>query len=125
MSRLENTNDRGTAPGNPNRRALLAAVAVTALVVSGVWYCTAFAGDGRSRPEKPGQGEKKSDANPAKGNKPEPKDPAQAGLVQVFDLMEEMLKTMKNPNGPTPEDLNRLMQKTLQKTLEMHNQLGG
>jgi hypothetical protein len=125
MSWQENSNDKVRGPGKPNRRALVVAVAALAVAASAVWYCAAFAGDNHSRTEKPGQGDKKNDVNPAKADKPEPKAPGQQGMVHVFDLMEEMLKTMKNPNGPTPEDLNRMMQKTLQKTLEIHNQLGG
>jgi hypothetical protein len=96
-----------------------------ALAVGGVWYCAAFARDGAAKPENPGQGDKGGDANQARANKPQQQDPTQQAMGTVFEMMDDMLKLMRNPNGPTPEDLNRLMQKSLKKTLEIQQNLGG
>src|SRR5438874_1099591 len=60
---------------------------------------------------------------PAKADAP-PADPQQRMLQGQLDLMQEMLKSLQNPGGPTPADLNRIMQKAMQVTLAGQGQFG-
>jgi hypothetical protein len=67
----------------------------------------------------------KKDAPPAKQDKDAPPAarPAQDGQIE---LLEEMLKTLKNPGGPTTDDLERILLKAMQNPnlLTMPNQFG-
>jgi hypothetical protein len=61
-------------------------------------------------------GDDKKEVPPVKADKGNPQDskPVHAVPAEHLELLEEMFKLLKNSNGPTQEDLERLLQKAAQ-----------
>jgi hypothetical protein len=93
---------------------------VVSLAAVGLLFCGyrlgARADDPPAKPEKKGQ-----DAKPDKPEAP-PMDPQQRALQAQFELMEEMMKSLRKPGGATPDDLNRMMQKAMQAAMQGQGQ---
>jgi hypothetical protein len=113
-------------------RQSMVGVAIAVVVFFGLRWYTALADAAPSRgnkkaeseaapakADKAAKGERKDEAVPP--NKAEPKDPTQEALGSMMELMQEMLKSVSKPGGPGPGDLEGIMQKALQKAVQLQN----
>jgi hypothetical protein len=74
-----------------------------------VWSFNLRAREGEGKP-----GEKAKEGAPAKAEKPGGAvAPLRQTMAGQMELMREMMKTLQNPAGPTPDDLFRLMDKMM------------
>jgi membrane-associated protease RseP (regulator of RpoE activity) len=109
-------------PGKDSRRwpwVLFVALIAVAVVSFGLRSAAAGGGEAPHKGDKketpPPKGDKKDSPPPQAEKPPANAQPAPTELDGLIELMEEMLKSLKqNPGGLTPEELQRIMQKSMQ-----------